>query len=172
MSWQHIIANRRLGVHDTGQVYRKLHVVSAQPLLRSLHLGTEALHREPEFGRVVRDSEMHDFVRDEIAKHDTWCEDETPIERQIPTRGAVAPLRSLIHHVNATRLLPYARRQRWEAFGNSRTRLSSQPILQSAGRRRSRLQSAPYDDLPIAPPDEVAARLSVGDLQAYRGRRT
>ena len=55
-TWLHTISNRSLGAHDAGKVHRKLRVVPAQPLFRSLHLGTEALHREPELGGVVRDS--------------------------------------------------------------------------------------------------------------------
>ena len=138
-----------------------LRVVPAQPLFRSLHFGTEALHREPELGGVVRDSQMHDFVRDEVAKHEIGREDEAPIERQVPARRAVAPLRSLVHHVDPTGLLPDARRQRREALGNGGTRLSSQPVLQSAGRRRSCLQAAPHDNLTFAPPDECQGRRDI-----------
>ena len=79
----------------------------AKPLLRQLHFWTEALHRKPELDRVVRDDEMHGFVGDEIAKHRVGREYETPIERQIPTRGAtvggqlvVKPLQGM-----ATRLI-------------------------------------------------------------------
>ena len=39
-------------------------------------------------------------VRDEVAKHEIGREDEAPIERQVPARRAVAPLRSLVHHVD------------------------------------------------------------------------
>ena len=113
---------------------------------------------------------MHDFVRDEVAKHEIGREDEAPIERQVPARRAVAPLCSLVYHVDLTGLLPDARRQRRDALGNCGTRPSSQPVLQSAGRRRSCLQAAPHDNLPFAPPDEVAARFRFGDLHPHRGR--
>ena len=91
-----------IGAHDAGKVHRKLRVVLAQPLFRWLRFGTEALHREPELGGGVWDSQAHDFVRNEVAKHKIGCEDDAPIARQVPERRAVAPLRSLAHYVDLT----------------------------------------------------------------------
>ena len=69
---------------------RQLRLMTAQPLLRSLRLPAQALHRQPELRRVVRDREMNRLVRDEVAQYEVRREDEPPVEREV-SRASSCP---------------------------------------------------------------------------------
>src|SRR3989304_6379175 len=105
--------------------------MTAQPLLRSLRLAAQALHREPELRRVVRNCEMNGLVRDEVAEYEVRREDEAPVEGEIPLRRAVPPLGSLSHHVHTVRLLSQAHRDHGQVPLDLPPRLLAKPVLQA-----------------------------------------
>lgn len=57
-------------LHHACKAHGKLGVMTAQPLLGSLHVGTEALHGQPELRRMIGDDQMHDFVRNELVEYE------------------------------------------------------------------------------------------------------
>ena len=113
---------------------------------------------------------MHDLVRNEVTEYEIRREDEAPVEGQVPAGRAVAPLRALTHHVDPPGLLPNARDHHGQVVRNSRARLSSKPVLETARRRRLRLGAAANDDLPVAPCDAISASFCVDELDAHRGQ--
>lgn len=70
-------------MEDRRKVHCQLRVMPAQPLLRPFRLRTDALHREPELGGVVRDAQMHHLVRNEIAEYEIRRKDETPVGLEV-----------------------------------------------------------------------------------------
>ncbi len=49
---------------------------------------------------MIRDYQMHGLVRNEVTEYEIRRENEAPVEGQIPSGRAVAPLRALTHHVD------------------------------------------------------------------------
>ena len=60
-----------------------MNVVTTKPLLRSLHLWEQALHRKPELGQMIRYGEMHSFMSHEVMKHKLRRKNQTPVEREV-----------------------------------------------------------------------------------------
>ena len=92
---------------------------------------------------MIRYREMCGFVGDEVAQHEIGREDESPVERQILLRGAVAPLGALAHEIQfsrrATQPLCGARELPLD-FGAG---LAAQPVFQCARGRRLRSAENP-----------------------------
>ena len=72
-----------------------------QPLPGFLGVSAQALNGQPELRRVIGNGQMYGLVRYEVPEHIVWCEDESPVERKVLTRRAVAPFRALVHHIDA-----------------------------------------------------------------------
>ena len=127
----------RRTLQDHLEIDSQLPLVAGKPLPGSLAVRTQALYSEPELPRVVRHREVNGFVRDDVAEHGIGCENQPPVEGEIPTRRAVAPFGPLSHNVDVVGLAPKARRDRCEVAGDLRPRFSPKPAFEAAGDDRA-----------------------------------
>src|SRR6266852_5093761 len=101
---------------------------------------------------------MDSLVRDDVAEHGIWREDEPPVEREIPLPRAVAPLGPLPHHGDAGGLAPEARRDQREVSSDRLSRFLPEPTLQASRNGGARRGSPSDHDSAFVVDDRATAR--------------
>ena len=113
---------------------------------------------------------MNSLVRDEIADHKLWRQNESPVEREVLPPGAIAPLGALTHYVDTTGVGSKTRGERGKLSLDLCSRLLPKPILKTTFHRSPGRLAMTNDNLAINEVDSVPAVPCLGRLDAHRGR--